>query len=44
MKSEEDALKGGRTTKSKQMITHKSQDGDYFLWGEKRAQRVSGWW
>lgn len=43
MKSEEDALKGGRTTKkSKEMITHKSQDGDYFLWGENRAQRVSG--
>lgn len=42
--SEEDALKGGRTTKkSKEMITHKSQDGDYFLQrGENRAQRVSG--
>lgn len=41
MKSEEDALKGGRTTKkSKEMMTDKS--GDYFLWGENRAQRVSG--
>lgn len=38
-----DAYQHGETIeKSKEVITHKSQDGGYFHWGENSAQRFSG--
>lgn len=33
---------GKTIEKSKEVITHKSQDGGYFHWGENSAQRVLG--